>query len=278
MIVCPAHGAGSACGDSMDKRPYSSLGYEKVTNKVLQLGSKEAFIEKFARMRIKPRYFDRMEVLNVEGADFVGNEVVLGVLTVDEIAEMKDDILLIDARTKEGFIGGHIPGSIYLPKGNITAFLGSIYLPDDKIAFVIDGQMGEMEEIYWYCRRIGFDNIVGYLPDGIEMWQEKGHEVVQLATISAKAYKEMPKNDDFILLDIRDYAEMEPQDPEENKVSIPLKSLYESLDKLVMDKHKTIYVLCGSGNRATTATAYLITKGYNAVVITGGVGMYRNFV
>lgn len=278
VIVCPAHGAGSACGDSMDKRPYSSLGYEKVTNKVLQLGSKEAFIEKFARMRIKPRYFDRMEVLNVEGADFVGNEVVLGVLTVDEIAEMKDDILLIDARTKEGFIGGHIPGSIYLPKGNITAFLGSIYLPDDKIAFVIDGQMGEMEEIYWYCRRIGFDNIVGYLPDGIEMWQEKGHEVVQLATISAKAYKEMPKNDDFILLDIRDYAEMEPQDPEENKVSIPLKSLYESLDKLVMDKHKTIYVLCGSGNRATTATAYLITKGYNAVVITGGVGMYRNFV
>ena len=26
VIVCPAHGAGSACGDSMDKRPYSSLG------------------------------------------------------------------------------------------------------------------------------------------------------------------------------------------------------------------------------------------------------------
>jgi hydroxyacylglutathione hydrolase len=278
VLLCPAHGAGSACGDSMDKRPYSSFGYEKVTNKLLQLESKEVFIEKFARMRIKPRYFDRMEVLNVNGADFVGNDVVLNVLTVDEVAEMKEDILLIDARTKEGFIGGHIPGSIYLPKGNITAFLGSIFDPDEKIAFVIDGQMGEMEEIYWYCKRIGFDNIVGYLPDGIEMWQEKGHEVVQLATISAKTYKEMPKDDTFILLDIRDYVEMEPKDPDENKVSIPLKSLYESLDKLEMDKHKTIYVLCGSGNRATTATAYLITKGYHAVVITGGVGMYRNIV
>lgn len=278
VLLCPAHGAGSACGDSMDKRPYSSIGYEKATNKLLQLDSKEAFIDKFARMRIKPRYFDRMEVLNVNGADFVGNDVVLNVLTVDEVAEMKEDILLIDARTKEGFIGGHIPGSIYLPKGNITAFLGSIFYPDEKIAFVIDGQLGEMEEIYWYCKRIGFDNIVGYLPDAIEMWQEKGHEVVQLATISAKAYKEMPKSDTFILLDIRDYTEMEPKDPDENKVSIPLKSLYESLDKLVMDKHKTIYVLCGSGNRATTATAYLITKGYHAVVITGGVGMYRNVV
>ncbi|WP_160316191.1 MBL fold metallo-hydrolase [Acetobacterium bakii] len=274
VLLCPAHGAGSACGDTMAERPYSSFGYEKATNKLLQVRSKEVFIEKFARMRIKPRYFERMEVLNVKGADFVRNEVVLNTLTVDEVAAMKDEILLIDARTKEGYIGGHIPGSIYLPKGNITAFLGSIYLPDVKIAFVIDGQMGEMEEIYWYCRRMGFDNIAGYLPDGIEMWQETGHEVDQLATISAKAYKEMPKGDDFILLDIRDYNEMENRDPDKNKVSIPLKSLYGSLEKL--DQDKTLYVLCGSGNRATTAAAYLKVKGYDTVVITGGVKMYRN--
>ena len=278
VLLCPAHGAGSACGDSMDERPDSSFGYEKVTNKLLQVRSKKEFIDKHARMRIKPRYFERMEALNVTGGDFVGNEVVLNTLTVDEVAEMKDDILLIDARTKEGYIGGHIPGSIYLPKGNLTAFLGSIYYPDDKIAFVIDGQMGEMAEIYWYCRRIGFDNIVGYLPDGIEMWMEKGREVEQLATISARAYKEMPKGDDFILLDIRDYNEMETRDPDENKVNIPLKSLYESLGKLDLDKHKTVYVLCGSGNRATTAAAYLKVKGYNTVVITGGAGMYRSLM
>ncbi len=276
VLMFPAHGAGSACGDSMDERSFSSFGYEKVTNELLQITSKDAFIDKFARMRIKPKYFEIMEVLNVKGADFVNNDVVLNVLTVEEVAKNKDDLILIDARTKEGFIGGHIPGSIYLPKGNLTAFLGAIYCPDDKIAFVIDGQMGEMEEIYWYCRRIGFDNIIGYLPDGIEMWQQKGHDVVQLATISAKAYKEMPKGDDIILLDIRDYNEIEPKDPDENKVIIPLKSLYENLDKLEMDKHKTIYVLCGSGNRATTAAAYLKVKGYDVVVITGGADMYRN--
>ena len=276
VLLCPAHGAGSACGDSMDERPYSSIGYEKASNELLQVASKEEFIESFARMRIKPRYFELMEVLNVKGADFVGNEVVLNVLTVEEIADMKDNILLIDSRTKEGFIGGHIPGSIYLPKGNLNAFLGSIYYPDDKIAFVIDGKVGEMEELYWYCRRIGFDNIIGYLPDGIEKWQKKGYEVDQLNTISAKEYKEMTKADDFILLDIRDYNEMESKDPDENKVSIPLKSLYENLEQL--DPTKTIYVLCGSGNRATTAAAYLSVRGYEAVVITGGAEMYRNFV
>ena len=276
VILCPAHGAGSACGESMDERDSSSLGYEKITNKHFQFSSKEAFIVDFGRMRIKPRYFERMEELNVNGADFVGNEVVLNALTVDEVAELKDNIVLLDARTKEGFIGGHIPGTIYLPKESISAFLGSIYIPEEKIAFVIDGQIGEMEEIYWYCRRMGFDNIVGYLPDGIEMWQESGREVEQLATISAKAYKEMSKEHEFILLDIRDDNEVEKKDPDKNKVSIPLKSLYESLGKL--DKNKKLYILCGSGNRATTAASYLTMMGFDVVVITGGIEMYRNFV
>lgn len=276
VILCPAHGAGSACGDAMDERDSSSIGYEKVKNKLLKLNSKEAFIEKFARMRIKPRYFERMERLNVNGADYVQNQVVLNVLTVDEVAKMKEEVLLLDTRTKEGFIGGHIPGSIYLPKGNFTAFLGAIYSPDVKIAFIIDGKMGELEDIYWYCRRIGFDNLLGYLPDGIEVWQKSGHEVEKLATVSAKDYIEMQKGDDFILLDIRDYNEVEEKDPDKNIVRIPLKILYESLNKL--DKSKKIYVLCGSGNRATTAASYLKTKGYDAIVITGGAEMYRNFV
>jgi len=276
VLVCPAHGSGSACGESMDERPYTSIGYEKLTNKLLQFSTKKAFIKSFGRMRIKPRYFERMEALNVTGGDFVGNEVVLNTMSVNEVAERKDDILLIDARTKEGFIGGHIPGSVFLHKENLTAFLGSIYLPDEKIAFVIDGKLGEMEEIYWYCRRIGFDNIVGYLPEGVEMWMKKGNEVDQLETISAKEYKDISSHDGLILLDIRDENEVETRDPDKNKVHIPLKVLYKSLDKL--DKKKTIYVLCSSGNRATTASAYLKGKGYHAVVITGGAGMYRNTV
>lgn len=276
VILCPAHGVGSACGESMDERPYSSIGYEKLTHELLQFDTKQAFLESFARMRIKPRYFERMEVLNVTGSNFVGKDVVLNAMTVDEVAEMKDDILLIDVRTKEGFIGGHIPGSIFLHKDNLTAFLGSIYFPDVKIAFVVDGLVGEMEEIYWYCRRIGFDNIVGYLPEGIEMWMKEGNEINQLDTISAQAYKDMPKQDDFILLDIRDEIEVDPKDPDKNLIHIPLKILYKSLDKL--DKKKTIYVLCSSGNRATTAASYLDGKGFHTVVITGGADMYRNFV
>ncbi len=253
VLLCPAHGAGSACGDSLDDRPYSSLGYEKATNKLLKVSSKEEFVEKFAKMRDRPSYFEHMKKLNVKGTDFVGNSVVINPLTVQEIEEMQDDVLLLDTRSKEGFIGGHIPNSIYLPKGNLIDFMGSSYSPDSKLVFLIDGEMAEMEEIYWYCRRIGFDNIVGYLPDSIEMWQENGHKIEQLPTISAKKYKEMQKDNDFILLDIRNTNEMEAEDPDENKVSISFKTISECFDKL--SKDKTIYVLCASGNRATTAAS-----------------------
>ena len=67
VLLLPAHGAGSACGDSMDEKLFSTLGYEKANNELLKVASKEEFIKEFAKMRIKPRYFERMEVLNVEG-------------------------------------------------------------------------------------------------------------------------------------------------------------------------------------------------------------------
>jgi len=39
VLVFPAHGAGSACGDSIDERPYTTLGYEKSNNSQLQVRS-----------------------------------------------------------------------------------------------------------------------------------------------------------------------------------------------------------------------------------------------
>lgn len=139
VLIFPAHGPGSACGISMDDRPYSTLGYERRYNPVLQVSSKEELIDTFGYMRIKPEYFERMEVLNVEGAPFLGEEVILNALTVKEVKEMMDDILLVDVRTKEAYFGGHIPGSIYMSKSNISTFIGAIFSPDSKVLFAIDG-------------------------------------------------------------------------------------------------------------------------------------------
>lgn len=274
VIILPAHGAGSACGDNLDKRPFSTLGYEKKTNKNLQVKSRSEFIEKFAKMRIKPRYFDVMEVLNVGSPDFVGSDIVLNAITISDLDKIKDKAVLVDVRSKEAFIGGHIPKSLYLSKSNLTSFLGSIYTPNNKLVFLMDAEIGDLEEIYWYCRRIGFDDIYGYVPNSIEMWQTAGKNVNQLNTISVKKFKTLPKDKDYILLDVRDSSEISSNDPKTNRLNIPLKSLYKNID--LIDKDKDIYVLCGTGNRSTTAASYLKIHGINATVISGGILMYHN--
>ncbi len=271
VLIFPAHGPGSACGISMDDRPYSTLGHERKYNPVLQVNSKEELIKTFGYMRIKPKYFERMEVLNVEGAPFIGEEVILNVLTVKEIKEMMNDIILIDARSKEAYFGGHIPGSIYMSKSNITTFIGAILSPDSKVVFAIDGEYDEVEDLYWYCKRIGFDNIVGYLPNACKKWEESGSELEKLPTITAVDFKELPEDGDYILIDIRKSEEIEEDDPSSNRLYLPLQQISQCFRRITKDK--PIYILCGSGERATIAASYLKAKGYRSEVITGGVRM-----
>jgi len=274
VLMFPAHGTGSACGESMDERPFSTLGYEKRTNQHLQFKSKDEFIEKFGRMRIKPRYFEKMEVLNVKGADYVGSDIILNAITMEELKSMKEDVLVVDIRKKEGFIGGHIPGSIYMSARSITGIIGTIFSTEEKIVLIIDNNLEELENVYWYLRRIGFENILGYVQNGIDMWEESGEEIEKLFTISAKKFINGDRDKDYILLDIRKMDELEEDDPTENMINIPLQTLYNSLDRL--DKGKTIYILCGSGERATIAASYLNNNGYKPIVLTGGAKMLKS--
>lgn len=274
VLMFPAHGAGSACGDSMDERPFSTLGYERKSNPHLQVDSKEEFIKNFAKMRIKPRYFEKMEVLNVKGGEFVGEDIVLNALTIEEFKGMKDDVLAIDIRKKEGFIGGHIPGTIYMSPRSVTSVVGSLFNTEEKVVLIIDNNTRDLEDVYWYLRRIGFDNIIGYVQNAIDMWEESGEEINKLFTMSSKKFMAGERDEDYILLDIRKMEELEEDDPSENRINIPIQILYDSLDRL--DKEKTIYILCGSGEKATVATSYLYNRGYKSIVLTGGARMLKS--
>lgn len=274
VLMLPAHGAGSACGDAMDERPFSTLGYERRTNPHLQVDSKEEFIKDLARMRIKPRYFEKMEVLNVKGGDFVGEDIVLNALTIEEFKEIKDDVLAIDIRKKEGFIGGHIPGTIYMSPRSVTAVIGTMFSTEEKVVIIIDNNTKELEDVYWYLRRIGFDNIVGYVHNAIDMWEESGEEVKKLVTMSSKKFMAGEIEEDYILLDIRKMEELEEDDPSQNRINIPIQTLYNSLNWL--DKEKTIYIMCGSGEKATVAASYLYNSGYKSIVLTGGARMLKS--
>ncbi len=67
ILVYPSHGAGSVCGHGINGQEPTTLGYEKKTNLYLQLG-KEEFIKKILSEKlVLPRYFKKMEELNLNG-------------------------------------------------------------------------------------------------------------------------------------------------------------------------------------------------------------------
>ncbi len=266
VLVFPAHGAGSACGESMEERPYSMLGYEKAYNSELQVDSKEEFIKNFARMRIKPRYFEKMEEANVKGAEFVGEEVRLEPLYLEDIKSQ--GITIIDGRTKEAFFGGHIPDALFFSPDNFSTYIGTLLDTDTPIAFLVEGnESEELERLYWYARRIGFENVKGYIADGNLQWESMEKDLERLPTVTAKEFLNL-EQEDYILLDIRKPEEISSKDPSDNRINIPLQLLYNEYGKL--SKDQPIYVLCGAGYRSAIGASYLKSKGYDARVIAGG--------
>lgn len=264
VVTLPAHGAGSACGDSMDERPLSTLGYERLTNDHLQVDSRDEFIDSFGRMRIKPRYFTLMEKYNVKGAPFVGDVSSVPCIKVEDL---KEEQVLLDVRSKEAFIERHIPGSHYLSMSNLSTYLGTLFAFDTPIVLIVeDANPDFLEEVKRQMLRVGFDRLEGYLEGGVESFAKDESTLQTMPTIQMEALKELQEG--FVILDIRD-GEQVPEWMEDKTVRIPLKELYKRYDEL--DKDLVIYTLCASGNRSATASSFLINHGYETAVIAGGV-------
>lgn len=266
VIVMPAHGAGSACGQNMEDRPYSTLGYEKKYNQQLQDESKEAFISRFGTMRVRPKYFEKMKVLNIKGAEPLGLGMNLPHLSLEQIDE--EDILILDCRPKEAYYGGHIPGSLHMGPDNLSAFLGTILELDTPFAFMVDeSQMDVLEDLYFQSRRIGFENIRGFLKNGIDRWEISEKKLDTLNTITPEEL--LILETDYTLLDIRKGTEKSEDDPKKNRISIPLEYLVGRYKEIPMDK--PVYVLCASGSRSATGASLLKNFGYDSYVVSGGI-------
>ncbi len=94
-------------------------------------------------------------------------------------------------------------------------------------------------------------------------------------TIKVDAFLEMlAENDDLIILDVRELAEVEESGIIEGSINVPLRTLGENLD-LLPDLEAEIVVICKAGFRATIGMTALHVLGYeNAKVLVGGFGAW----
>jgi len=273
-IVYPAHGAGSVCGDNMADREFSTIGYERQNNPMLQIGDRQAFIaHKLSEHHYQPPYFRLMERLNAEGGSPVPRVLTPRALDADSFEQACADATVVDVRGVTAFQGAHVPQSLSIPEDMLPAFAGWLLDPRKDIVLVADNA-AQAETAARHLGRIGYDRVTGFLAAALTGWATGARPFNSLPAVNvdeisnrvAKAAK------DWTLLDVRGKTEVE-QGMVDGAKHIYLGELPDHLHSLEPGRHYT--VMCASGARATIAASLLQRKGFSNVdVFLGSMGAW----
>lgn len=273
-LLYPAHGAGSVCGDNMAEREFSTVAHEFANNTLLQLERAEFIEHKINEFHYQPPYFSLMEQLNLTGTRAMPDFKATAHLSMSKILSMTKSTYLIDIRGVEEFRAAHIPGSLCLPLGLISAYAGWLLNPDDEFILLADNQQHALDAQLEFAR-IGFDHCLGFGTFSMAMLAASGEKFTSIDSIATPTVKQRLENpDNWILLDVRKHTEVEKMRIEESQHSY-LGTLKDDLAQL--PKSSCFTVLCGSGVRATVAASLLAKHGFSEVdVYLGSMAAWNN--
>ncbi len=264
VLLYPAHGAGSVCGSGMAQREISSIGYERQFNPALQVRDRDEFIRrKLNEKHYYPPYFKQMEAYNLAGPPRL--EALprpLPCMAEDFAVDMARNMLALDTRSPEAFSGAYIGGSLAIPLDMIPAYAGWFIAYDREIGLVVQ-EFADVEPAVRYLTRLGYENIVSFLDEGLHGWEVSGRSYDSIPAIYAGDLKSrLDQGDPFTLLDVRKAEEVE-EGRLPGSMHIFLGEVPQRLDEIPRDK--PIVTFCGSGRRAIIAASILKQNGFEEV-------------
>lgn len=271
VLVFPAHGSGSVCGKDIREGEFTTIGYEKKTNYMLQK-SKEDFIKtKLNEKMVNAPYFEKMEEYNNGEAPILCRLPYPSPVETQKLKKYLGKFQVVDVRMAASFAGGHIPGTLNIWKHGLTYFAGWMLNYEDPI-ILVDENNEHLDQIIRYLVRIGYDHIFGYLASGFTSWANSGEDIETVDTWSVHKLKD-EEDESIFLLDVREIGEWE-EGYIEGANHIYVGYLKERLNEVPKDK--CIVVYCDTGNRASIATSILKMNGYeNVVNVLGSIRAWK---
>ena len=278
ILVYPGHGAGSACGKNMMKETVDTLANQKLINYALNGSfSKDGFIKELTEnLPEPPKYFPSNVKLNQEGytdLDII-LEKSLRALNITDFKSFSNDkqSVILDVRNQDIFRTGFIPGSIFIGlNGGFAPWVGAV-IKDVKTKILLVCDPGLEKQAIMRLSRVGFDNVIGYLDGGFEIWKKAKQKIDTLDSISSKDLKEII-NSKISLIDVR-------RKNERNKgylklsQNIPLNNIDLNIKDL--DKNINHYIHCAGGYRSMIACSILKKLGFNSLYdVKGGFSEIR---
>ena len=277
-VVYPAHGAGSLCGKALSKETHSTIGEQRRSNYALQPMSKTAFVELVtADQPDAPPYFTYDAVLNSQERPTLDETLEkVNVLTLDQLLALQAvGAQVLDTRDPAEFAAAHLRGSINIGLGGQYATWAGTVLSREK-PIVIIADPGRERESAMRLGRIGFDQVVGYLEDGLRsidsrpellMSTERLSAQVAAERMAASAAEQAP-----LVVDVRAPGERN-QKRIGGSIGMPLTHLGERLSELPADR--PLLVHCAGGYRSSIAASLLQSHGFTQVSeIAGGIAAW----
>tara|TARA_Y100000588_G_C14239686_1_gene918812 strand:+ start:1090 stop:2442 length:1353 start_codon:yes stop_codon:yes gene_type:complete len=266
VLLYPAHGAGSVCGDGMGSHHFSTIGYEKKYNEFLQDISKDQFIKKQrARHFDNPPYFKEMEKQNQKGPEIIQQTPTPRLVTTEEL-QNNDIDQIVDVRSPEAYSGVAIPNSISIPHDMISSFAGWFLEYNQSIILIAENQ-SQLKSANIQLQRLGYTNIKGWFP-GLHDWEITGNNFWHIPAIHAETIKKrLETGHSSIILDVR--SEKEWRDGHlPGAKHLFLGDLTKQMHDIPDKSHVTTF--CGSGKRATIAASLLKKHDFKHIEICFG--------
>jgi hydroxyacylglutathione hydrolase len=269
-LVYPAHGAGSLCGKNISSDTVSTIGQQRRFNYALQPMSKAEFVRLVtADQPDAPAYFTYDAILNTRERATLDDamEQSLRPLELDEVLGM--DAQILDVRDGAEYAKGHLPGSTNIGLGGQFATWAGTVL-DSGRPIVIVAEPGREQEAALRLGRIGFDDVTGYLKDGMRALAGRQELVEFTEKVSAVMLaEELALRDPPVVIDIRTPNEWGAGHLS-GSVNLPLSQLQERIGEVPRDRR--IAVHCAGGYRSSIAASLLRREGFTDLIeLAGGI-------
>jgi hydroxyacylglutathione hydrolase len=274
VIVYPGHGAGSACGKSMSKETFDTLGHQKEVNYALKASTKAQFIKEVTDGILPPpQYFAKNVAMNKGGYESIDDVYKKGLVALspqefEDLANLTD-ALVLDTRDPQVFAKAFIPNSINIGlNGQFAPWVGAL-ITDLRQEILLVTDHGKEEEAITRLARVGYDNTIGYLEGGVTAWEASGKQIDRVQSISAAQFETAIKADESLnALDVRKPGEYEAEHLEAT-LTRPLDYINDWTTEL--NPQKTYYIHCAGGYRSMIAASILKARGIeNVIDVIGG--------
>ena len=275
--IFPAHGAGSLCGRQMSSESSSTIGKQRHSNYALLAQSSEEFVHLLTdNLPARPEYFERDADLNRRGASPLSELISLRALMAPEVLQLqKEGAIVVDTRPAMQFAVAHLPGSLHIALTGQYASWAARILGLDAPLIIAGEDLEHVRESQLRLARVGIENVIGYLADGVAGWIKDGFELDYIPQITVNDFADLREQEPgrVAVLDVREPGEV-ASGAIENSVRIPLGELRSRLDEL--ERGKLLVVHCKGGYRSSIATSILRRAGFRDIAnLTGGFDAWK---